>query len=200
MDRSVELRTPRLRLRSLTPEDVPLVLGWARNPDVVQNFSFFEWGADPDRIRAYIEEKRRSRSDLILAVFEGESYAGNVGLHELDAVNDNARLGMILRQEAWGRGIGGEALLGLMDHAFASMGLYKLYLNVFTTNEKGIHLYEKLGFLREGVMRSEYKLRGAYRDLLRMSVLRPEWPTAAASRILGPEIGSPELPAREGSA
>ncbi|MEW5854107.1 MAG: GNAT family protein [Myxococcota bacterium] len=189
MQSALEIRSPRLVLRTLSVEHVPLVLQWAADPDVVKNFSFFEKGADPERIAAYIREKQASPGDLLLAVFErdvdgNEAYAGNAGLHEWDTVNDNARVGIILRKEAWGRGIAQEALCALMHTALTKMGLHKIYLNVFTTNEKGIHLYDKLGFVKEGVMRAEYKLRGEYRDMLRMSVLRSEWPTPAARELL----------------
>ncbi len=189
METNVDVSGPRVRLRRLTSADVDLVLGWAKDPEVTRNFSFFEKGAHPDRIRSYIEEKTRSAGDLLLAVMERaadgtEHYAGNVGLHEWDAVNDNARLGIILAQTSWGRGLAQEALCVLMQHAFGSMGLHKVYLNVFTSNDKGIHLYEKLGFVREGVMRHEYKLKGEYRDMLRMSIVAPEWPTSAARTIL----------------
>lgn len=95
-------------------------------------------------------------------------------------MNDNARLGIILKREARGRGLAAEALAGLMDHAFGAMGIHKLYLNVLTSNDKGIHVYEKMGFVKEGVLRAEYKLRGEYRDMVRMSVLAIECPTEAA--------------------
>lgn len=184
----VDLKTPRLRIRNLDVGDVPLVLGWAKDPDVVKNFSFFESGADGGRIQSYIEGKNASPVDLLMAILEvvdgQETYAGNIGLHEWDSVNDNARLGIILRKEAWGRGIAQEALCGVMHLAFNQLRLHKVYLNVFTSNEKGIHLYGKLGFVQEGVMRGEYKLRGAYQDMLRMSVLAPEWPTPSARDLL----------------
>ncbi len=82
----LRIGTPRLTLRPLTVADVPLVLTWAADPDVVRNFSFFANGADPERIRAYIDEKTESPADLLLAVLRNDdgAYCGNVGLHELD--------------------------------------------------------------------------------------------------------------------
>jgi RimJ/RimL family protein N-acetyltransferase len=193
------VETPRLLLRPLVEADVPAILEWATDPEVVRNFSFFEKEADPERVRRYVAEKAGSPTDLLLAILEkGPSvprYSGNVGLHELDTVNLNARAGMILSRDSWGRGMGSEALCGILQHAFRGMGLHKVYLNVFTTNEKGIHIYGKLGFVREGVMRHEYRLRGGWHDMLRMSLLESEWPTAEGRRILelpgGREGGPP---------
>jgi RimJ/RimL family protein N-acetyltransferase len=184
----VEIQTPRLVLRTLSVADVPAAMHWATDTDVVGNFSFFEKGASAARMTEYIDEKQNSAVDMLLAVLEQANgalhYAGNVGLHEWDKVNDNARLGIILGKGAWGRHIAQEALCGLIQHALTRMGLHKVYLNVFTSNEKGIHLYGKLGFVSEGVLRAEYKLRGEYQDVLRMSLLRSEWPTPAARSCL----------------
>lgn len=173
----LSLETPRLLLRPLTEDDAPHVLTWARDPHVVANFSFFETEPTEERIRAYARAKRESPADLLLAIFEkdGSRYAGNCGLHEWDSVNLNARLGIILGEPAWGRGIAQEALSALLSAAFGTLGLHKIYLNVFTTNEKGRALYGKLGFREEGVLREEYRLRGTFRDMVRMGLLAGEW-------------------------
>jgi RimJ/RimL family protein N-acetyltransferase len=94
------VETPRLLPRPLVESDVPAILEWATDPEVVRNFSFFQGEADPERVR----------------------HSGNVGLHELDPVNLNARAGMILSRDSWGRGIGSEARCGILQHAFAAGG------------------------------------------------------------------------------
>lgn len=66
----VSIDTPRLHLRPLVKEDVSRVLEWARDQDVVKNFSFFAGGVDAARVAAYIEAKQASPADLLLAVFE----------------------------------------------------------------------------------------------------------------------------------
>src|SRR5215470_4444975 len=102
----IELHSDRLRMRTLTPDDADLVLEWANDSEVVKNFSFFQQPATRDRILSYINEKYESDFDLVFAIFTVEGdYIGNAGLHEIDRVNDTARLGIIIgKREFWNRG------------------------------------------------------------------------------------------------
>lgn len=165
-----------VRLALLRAEDAHLVLAWAGDRQVVRNFSFFERRADEERVRAYIREKLASDGDLVLRVHErkGGGYLGNVGLHEIDRTNRTARLGIILRREAWGKGFGQDALRTAIRLAFARLRCHKVFLNVFRTNRRAQRLYRALGFRREGLLREEYRLRGSWIDLVRMGLLRGE--------------------------
>lgn len=55
-----------------------------------------------------------------------------------------------------------------MDYAFSVLNLYKLYLIVDKENAKAIHIYEKLGFKKEGDLIDEFFVNGSYRSAIRM--------------------------------
>jgi RimJ/RimL family protein N-acetyltransferase len=177
MKGAIELKNDKVRLRTLTPEDANLVLEWANDKEVVKNFSFFQQPATYERIFSYITEKYQSNDDLLFAIFtNSDEYVGNVGLHEIDRVNDTARLGIIIgKREFWNRGYAQETIKLLLKYAFTQAGIHKIYLNAFSTNVKGLNLYTKLGFQREGLLRSEYKLRDRYQDLVRMAMLAEDY-------------------------
>jgi RimJ/RimL family protein N-acetyltransferase len=46
---------------------------------------------------------------------------------------------------------------------------------VFAFNERAAHVYERVGFVREGVLRDTLYWDGVYHDSIVMSILRPEW-------------------------
>jgi putative acetyltransferase len=62
-----------------------------------------------------------------------------------------------------------EALLDLADNY---LGLKRVELDVIVDNEAAIHLYESLGFAREGVRRSAMFRGGMFVDLLMMGRVR----------------------------
>jgi RimJ/RimL family protein N-acetyltransferase len=79
----------------------------------------------------------------------------------------------------WGKSYGGEALHLLLDHAFGELNLHRVQLTVLACNEPAIALYEKLGFVREGVYR-EFLLRDRIRfDMYLYGLLRREWEASA---------------------
>lgn len=174
---NIVIVSERLLLTLLIRGDAEDVLDWINNGEVVKNFQFFTRGFSfYDEVR-YIEKMMNSPSDLLLGIIteEGE-LIGTCGLHEIDFNNSTARLGVIIgKKEYWGQGYAREATRVLLNWAFSEMGLHKIYLNVFTTNTKAFNLYSGVGFLEEGTLRSEYKIRGGYVDMLRMAILKEEW-------------------------
>lgn len=182
MKEQIEISGGRVRLRTLLPEDAHLVMEWANDPEVVRNFSFFRGDVSIQRITDYIRAKYESPTDLLLAVFANTDYLGNIGLHEIDCTNDTARLGIILgNRNYWGKGYATETIRLLLGYAFTQGHIHKVYLNVFTTNTRGIKIYEKVGFQREGLLKAEYKLDGTYRDLIRYGLLAEEFLSASAA-------------------
>src|SRR5204862_77624 len=82
---------------------------------------------------------------------EGGLYVGNCGLHEIDPVDRHATLGIVIgRKEQWGKGLGSDAVTLLCRHAFDGLGLHKVCLSCYATNERGLRLYARTGFTPEG--------------------------------------------------
>jgi RimJ/RimL family protein N-acetyltransferase len=73
-------------------------------------------------------------------------------------------LGMSVRGQYWGLGVGSLLLDALIDWARASGIVTKLNLCVRTDNERAISLYRRKGFVLEGTHRKELVVRGVYYD------------------------------------
>jgi RimJ/RimL family protein N-acetyltransferase len=77
--------------------------------------------------------------------------------------------------DARGRGLGTDATALVLRHAFDTLNLNRVWLHVFEDNPGAIHVYEKLGFVREGVLREDNFRGGRYRDTVAMGILRADW-------------------------
>lgn len=83
-----------------------------------------------------------------------------------------AALGIAVADHWQGKGVGRALMAALIDLADNWLGITRIELNVYTDNMRAIALYEKCGFVREGVMRA-YALRdGAMVDSVAMARLR----------------------------
>jgi len=80
-------------------------------------------------------------------------------------------LGMGIVSAARGRGIGSALLRATVDAAWTS-GLTRIELSVRCDNAKAKVLYERQGFVTEGLLRHAHKLEGRYFDAFAMALLR----------------------------
>lgn len=75
------------------------------------------------------------------------------------------------------QGLGYISYRVFLDYIFTELNLNKVYLEVLTTNTRAIHLYEKLGFIKEGTKREEVFKDGKFVDSEIYSILKSELPS-----------------------
>ena len=54
------------------------------------------------------------------------------------------------------RGFGSDAVTTLLEHAFGTMNLRRVYLRVHATNTAAVRCYEKAGFRKEGKLKRSF--------------------------------------------
>ena len=72
------------------------------------------------------------------------------------------------------RGYGTSTVRQLIEYAFRTLNLRKIYLRVLSDNLNAIKLYKKLGFIVEGELKSHVYKNGEYKNLLLMGLTRTD--------------------------
>lgn len=177
------LLTPRLRLVPLDLDHVDAILEWANDPAVTGNSQFFREPSDRKRIARFILEHETAEDCAYFASFVRDDvedadvgYVGNVFLLHVNRLHRHAQAGITIKQAAWNRGYAKELMRAILGFAFEDLELNKVYLQIFTTNEKGLRLWTKAGFQVEGTLRQHYFVDGEYHDMYSLSTLRGERP------------------------
>jgi aminoglycoside 6'-N-acetyltransferase len=95
---------------------------------------------------------------------------------ESDPMYRHAGIDIVLHPDAHGRGLGPEAIRGLARHLFSDRDHHRLVIDPNAANARAIHVYEKVGFRRVGVLRQyEWSAHeGRWTDGLLMDLLRDE--------------------------
>jgi putative acetyltransferase len=88
---------------------------------------------------------------ILVAIIDGE-VVGVIGLHTSlrPRVNHRAEIGMMVRDDWQGKGVGTAMMQAVIDLADRWLNLTRIELTVFTDNEPAIALYRKFGFEIEG--------------------------------------------------
>lgn len=116
-------------------------------------------------------ENRTERDLFVVAELDGR-IVGSASLHRQTGRRAHvAQLGMMVHDDYQGRGIGRALLSALIEAADNWLGLTRIELTVYVDNLPAIRLYEALGFVREGVLRSYVLRDGAYVDAFAMARL-----------------------------
>ncbi len=100
------------------------------------------------------------RVDLMIALKETDELIGEVVLNEIDPVNRCANIRIMVSGRHSDRGYGSEAMRLMLRHGFEDLNLHRIELGVYAFNPRAVHVYEKLGFSREGVKRDALYLDG----------------------------------------
>ena len=102
-----------------------------------------------------------------------------LGLISLMDINNINRTGiihiMIGGTDSRGRKIGTFAVTEMIKHAFYNLNLRRIELDVLENNLPAIRLYEKIGFVKEGVKRESNYKNGKYINMILMALLRDDY-------------------------
>ena len=166
------------RLRELERKDLPEINKWRNDPELI---SFL--GAPYRYINLVVDEKwfdsymanRNSTVRCAIVSDDSDTILGLISLTDINYLNQSATLHiMIGKSDNQEKGIGTFAVKEMVSHAFYNMNLQRVELDVLTDNERAIHLYEKVGFVREGTKRKAVYKNGEFKDMLIYGILKSE--------------------------
>ncbi|MET7617544.1 GNAT family protein [Streptomyces sp. NPDC005408] len=132
---------------------------------------------DEQQLRTVYAARAHQADRLDLAVIDKDSgeLVGEAVLYEWDEHNRSCTFRTLLGPQGRGRGLGTEATRLMVGHGFEQLRLHRISLYVFTFNPRAQRVYEKVGFVAEGIERETLLQEGEWVDAVRMSLLDREW-------------------------
>lgn len=172
------LRGKQVLLRPVTVDDAPALMAMFRDAEASRLTGSHD-DSEPDeaRICAWYDTRRDQDDRLDLAVVEQTtgSVIGEAVLNEWDPGNESCSFRICLVPGAYGHGLGTEATRLIVGYDFEELGLHRISLEVYAFNPRARRVYEKVGFVAEGVLRDALLWEGKRVDAAVMSILAPEW-------------------------
>ncbi len=166
-----------LTLKPITLKDIDSVMTWVNDPEVVRNFQHFgKKFSRADELK-FMGQLIKSKINIAFSIFRKSdgAYIGQCAVNQIAWENKIGRLALVIVRNEWNKGYAQQILPLLVKHAFAKLKLHKVWLMCYASNAKALHIYKKLGFKQEGVLRKEYLWRGQYHNMVRMAMLKEEF-------------------------
>ena len=108
--------------------------------------------------------------------------AGLLGLRGVNWRSRYAEYWIYLGEaSARGHGIADDASRLLLGFAFNRLGMHRVFLQVDSTNDRAVRLYQRLGFRQEGVLKQASFVDGRFVDRILYAMLAEEFIGSAVS-------------------
>lgn len=168
------------KLRELEREDLKKINSWRNDPHLIAclgaPYRYINEDVDREWYDKYLHTRNNSVRCAIVDEENENEVLGLISLLSINYINRSGELHiMIGGSENRGRGIGTFAVRAMVEHAFNNLNLRRIELGVLESNAPAIRLYEKTGFVREGVKRKSNYKNGEYVSLIMMGLLKEEW-------------------------
>src|SRR5262245_34963216 len=154
----------KIYLRPIAMDDIPLMCEWVNHPDVTRTLRMWRPMTSLNE-REFVDHVSRSSNDLatLIVVRATGRPLGTCGLMRIDWVSRHAGVGIgIGEPKEWGKGYGSEATRLIVDYAFESVNLNRVWLDVHDGHPAARTAYEKAGFRLEGTQRQAQFKQGRY--------------------------------------
>ena len=173
------IESDRLRVRIVAESDLPALLRVNSDEEVLKHLPYPIWNSmtDADAWYQRMLGIQSTGSALQFALIEKRSAlaVGTCLLFRFEEASARAELGFVLGRPHWGLGYMREALTAIIDSAFDNMSLRRLEAEVNPRNQPSRKLLERLGFVKEGLLRQRWVTRGEAYDVEVFGLLRHEW-------------------------
>lgn len=105
---------------------------------------------------------------------ESGALIGDLGVHFLED-GRQVEIDFTLAPAAQGRGLGTEAVVGLLDHLFGQLQKHRVSASVDPRNEPSLRLLRRVGMRQEAHFRHSMLFKGEWVDDIVFAVLASEW-------------------------
>ncbi|GHJ37399.1 acetyltransferase [Streptomyces sp. TS71-3] len=167
----------RVVLRPFTAADTEAMAAIIEDPEVRRFTGNPSGELTMERLRAWYGSRGEQPDRLDLAVTDratGELVGESV-LFDWHEADRSCLFRILIGPRGRGRCLGTETVRLTLAHAFERLGLNRVELGVHAGNHRARRVYEKVGFVTEGVRREAWLKGGEAVDEMVMAVLAREW-------------------------
>lgn len=190
--------SPEVQLTSITREDVARVEEWLNDAEVNsswygvdQNGIPLHIGYSPHEMRLASDEDWRQVFEnddrKILSVYTNEGDHIGEGQLVIEWPLLEAQLFLLVgRKDLWHHHYGTAALIQLLDQAYDTCQLHRVWVDVPEYNEHALQMFRHLGFVLEGHLRKTHRKNDEWYDSMAMGLLSDEYARRRARALENP--------------
>jgi RimJ/RimL family protein N-acetyltransferase len=175
---NIALHTERLTLRLVAATDMSDLMEVNGDPQVTRYLPYRAWSGLADAQAWYDRMATRAQANeswqWVVVQRSTGRVIGTCLVFGFDWPSQRAEVGYVLGQSHWGAGIMYEAMVALVDYLFDEAKFRRLDAAADARNLASCKLLERLGFVREGLLRQHSLQHDELPDMALFGLLRDE--------------------------
>lgn len=168
MPDNLVLEGPNVLLREVETSDVnENYHRWMNDPEVNKYMETRFRSQSVEDIRDYVRKMNGAPDIIFLAIIykKGNSHIGNIKLGPISKIHRRGEISFFIGEKRlWGKGLASEAVDLLTNYALEEIGLVKVTAGCYSSNSGSNRVFEKLGYVVEGVQLKHYFCEGKLED------------------------------------
>lgn len=164
-------------IREAIPDDAADILAFSRKTG--EESPYLTYGPEGLELsegfeQMYLEGMLEKENEIMLiATINNEELIGiaSVASNDKPKTRHVGEVGIVVAKEFWGFGIATVLLEEIEQWAIESKVIRRIELTVHAGNERAIHLYEKMGYEREGYLKRVMLLEDTFVDGIMMALM-----------------------------
>lgn len=170
------LETERLYLRQIQLSDAKYLYDIFSDDDVMKYYGMYAFKTyDQALVLAEKFSESFPKGNTIrwgIVLKETDELIGTCGFHNIFKSFSRAEIGYEIGRKFWRNGYGKEAVLKIMDFGYNHEKYHRIEALVYPENQKSFDMLVKLGFEKEGLLRSYAYFREKHEDLIILSKIK----------------------------
>lgn len=174
--RTIYRKGKNVNLVLIQPEDAELITEWINDVEI-NEFLNQSYPISLEMEKEWIEKTNKDKTNIVFGIeTKDNQLIGVIGIHRINHINQTASTGAYIGvKEYWGKGLGSEAKLILLDYAFNTLNLRKICSSCIENNERSLKYQKKTGGIIEGVRKDQHFKKGKYYDEILLAVYKENW-------------------------
>jgi RimJ/RimL family protein N-acetyltransferase len=168
-----------IKLRALEKEDIEKTIVWHNQEEIKELYAGHPFPVN-------MEQEKKWYDKILLSNFpttvfgiekiEDKKLIGITIIKNINLIHRESEFAIYIGdEEERGKGYSRIATLLTLKFGFYSIGLNRIFLKVLEENTTAINLYEKVGFIKEGMLRKSVFKNNDFKNEIIMSILRDDY-------------------------
>lgn len=166
-------------LRALEIEDEEFLIKLRRNKDLFQLTCGNTYFISAEHSRKMLQEhilENQKQLYLVICLEENNAPIGYLSITSINHVNKSLEWGgVVIDPKFTGKGFATDAAKLMLKFVFEEMNMNRLYGYWLEENVASLRISEKLGFVKEGVLREVTFKTGKYHNVILCSMLKKDY-------------------------